>query len=117
MLGITYNWNLVVEIPFDSTRKRMSVIVKNEDNKVFVMTKGADNIILPLCTFPRNDQNKITDTLFKFSCCGLRTLVMAQKEIEPEIFEVWFKEFEKVNFSIDEDKEEQLTLLYEEIEV
>ena len=95
----------------------MSVIVQNGDGKVYVMTKGADNIILPLCIFPKNDQNKITDTLYNFSCEGLRTLVIAQKEIDRDFFNVWYEKFKTTNFSIDADKEESLNKLYAEIEV
>jgi len=99
----------------------MSVIVKSDDGKIFVMTKGADNIILPLCSFPKNDpkneQTKIAETLYDFSCEGLRTLVMAQKEVDQDFFDVWYKKFETTNFSIDADKEERLNRLYEEVEV
>ena len=38
----------IVEFPFDSTRKRMSLIVKQlGSGKYFLMTKGADSIMLP----------------------------------------------------------------------
>ena len=38
----------LVEFPFDSTRKRMSLIVKNRGTgKFYLMTKGADSIMLP----------------------------------------------------------------------
>jgi magnesium-transporting ATPase (P-type) len=46
----TEEWELLAEIPFDSDRKRMSVVVKNEAlGKVLVYCKGADNIMLPRC--------------------------------------------------------------------
>lgn len=38
----------LVEFPFDSTRKRMSLLVKSlTSNKYFLMTKGADTIMMP----------------------------------------------------------------------
>lgn len=38
------------EFPFDSTRKRMSLIVRKKgDSKIQLLTKGADSIILPRC--------------------------------------------------------------------
>jgi magnesium-transporting ATPase (P-type) len=38
----------LVEFPFDSTRKRMSLLVKNNSmNKYYLMTKGADTIMMP----------------------------------------------------------------------
>ena len=46
-MGIVYKYELLNVIEFTSTRKRMSVIVKDQNNKVICMTKGADSIIVP----------------------------------------------------------------------
>jgi len=36
-----------MELPFDSTRKKMSVIAKlKDDYKIFLMTKGADEVMI-----------------------------------------------------------------------
>ena len=35
---------------FTSDRKRMSVIVKHDGGKHTLYVKGADNVVLPLCT-------------------------------------------------------------------
>jgi phospholipid-translocating P-type ATPase (flippase) len=43
-------WEVLVELPFDSYRKRMSLLVKNKNdlsNTVYILTKGADNIMMP----------------------------------------------------------------------
>jgi len=41
-------YNILAEFPFDSTRKRMSLIVKEDKSgKIYLMTKGADSIMLP----------------------------------------------------------------------
>lgn len=41
-------FTILAEFPFDSTRKRMSFIIKeNSTNIIYLMTKGADNIMLP----------------------------------------------------------------------
>lgn len=39
------------EIPFDSKRKRMSVIVENRNGRREVLTKGAPDVILELCEY------------------------------------------------------------------
>ncbi len=39
----------IKEIPFDSDRKRMSVIVKSKKGEIFLFTKGAPDIVLSLC--------------------------------------------------------------------
>ena len=46
--GKIENYENIVEFPFDSTRKRMSLIVKHsETNKYYLMCKGADSIMIP----------------------------------------------------------------------
>lgn len=40
-------------LPFDSVRKRMSVVVRHPlSNKVVIYTKGADSVIMDLCSVP-----------------------------------------------------------------
>lgn len=69
---------VLAEFPFDSTRKRMSLIVKEEvSGKIFLMTKGADSIMLPRTKLTPKQRELIDDHLYKFACTGLRTLVMA----------------------------------------
>ena len=51
--GKTQSYKLLNILEFNSTRKRMSVIVEGPEktpdgfNEIFIMTKGADSIILP----------------------------------------------------------------------
>lgn len=43
-------WEVLHEFPFDSTRKRMSYILrKRGDKEIVMMSKGADSIMLPRC--------------------------------------------------------------------
>src|SRR5690625_5128262 len=44
-------FNIIKQIPFDSTRKRMSVVVEDENKRKFLITKGAPEIVLPRCSF------------------------------------------------------------------
>lgn len=41
-------YKLLNVIEFTSARKRMTVIVRTQDNRIKVMCKGADSIIIPL---------------------------------------------------------------------
>ena len=43
-------YQVLAEFPFDSTRKRLSLIVRN-GSKIVLMCKGADSIILPRVAF------------------------------------------------------------------
>ncbi len=78
------------EIPFDSSRKLMSVAVKSKDGKEFVFTKGAPDVLLPLCRtkLENGEHNSITPydlTLIKkhlseMAAGALRVIAVAYKE-------------------------------------
>ena len=44
---IEEDYEILIEFPFDSFRKRMSLLVSNHDGKYILMTKGADSVMLP----------------------------------------------------------------------
>jgi Ca2+-transporting ATPase len=44
------DYEILAEMPFDSTRKRMSLIVRYQ-GKIILMSKGADSILIPRCDF------------------------------------------------------------------
>jgi len=76
-------------LPFDSYRKRMSVIIK-ENSKTFLITKGAPEILLNLSSNVRInnkteeivDQEKILKKYVEFASRGYRVIGIAIKEIE-----------------------------------
>lgn len=75
--GEEKKYKLLNVIEFSSSRKRMTAIVKTPENKIIVMCKGADSIIIP-----RLDQNqefleKTNQYLEAFAKEGLRTLLLA----------------------------------------
>ena len=73
-------YKLLNVIEFDSTRKRMSVIVKTPEDKILVICKGADSVIEKLlCNDAYLDVTKAY--LDEFAKTGLRTLLIASKEI------------------------------------
>ena len=87
----------------------MSLIVREEKSgKLFLMTKGADSIMLPRTIIGQKQREVIDDHLYKFACTGLRTLVMAQKEINPNDFINWNKQYQDVMISNNPDKEDNL---------
>ena len=43
--GKTLKFQLLHVLEFNSTRKRMSVIVKSQDGKIILYTKGADTVL------------------------------------------------------------------------
>ena len=58
-------------LDFDSTRKRMSVIVRNPSGSLVLVTKGAESSVLPLCTAgPVLEVNRSID---EYAVQGLRS--------------------------------------------
>ncbi len=84
----------LAEFPFDSVRKRMSVIVNSEGKKL-VLTKGAPDSILTICTKVLIDGKEVDMTeehrkaIMKkndtMAAKALRVLAFAQKEIHSAV--------------------------------
>ncbi|KAI7888342.1 uncharacterized protein EV154DRAFT_311790 [Mucor mucedo] len=74
---------------FNSTRKRMSAIVRGPDKRIKLYCKGADTVILERLA-PENPF--IEPTLIQLEDCaseGLRTLCIAMREIPEEEYARW----------------------------
>ena len=109
-------WEVLVEVPFNSDRKRMSVVARNPNTKQYVlMTKGADSMMLPLVSDSPHKQ-KLASTLYNFAVEGLRTLVMGQRVMADNEFLQWFAEWKQVLLSNDTEKERKLDQLGARIE-
>lgn len=80
------SFKVIAEFPFDSMRKRMSVLVKDlQSGSYKLMCKGADSVMLDRLIYEKNGieslKNWINDDLNLYSCEGLRTLIFAQRSI------------------------------------
>jgi len=102
---------------FNSTRKRMSVVVLNKATlRYYVMVKGADNVMLDRASFTsEEDRSTIDGHLTRFSNEGLRTLVIGRRELEKEDVDAWYKKFEAAQASMS-NREQALMDVAEEIE-
>ena len=112
------NFKLLNTLEYSSERKRMSVIIKTNSNKYMIYTKGADSIIEQL--IHPDDKNKeliqITkDFLKQFAIKGLRTLMVAYKEIDEKFYNEWSEKVIKIK-SNPNHIEEDINILYNEIE-
>ena len=67
----------------------MSVIVRNPEGRILVMCKGADSIILPLLHRESQNVEKTVKMLEGYSKEGLRTLLIAEKEISEDVYNTW----------------------------
>jgi Mg2+-importing ATPase len=84
----------VDEIPFDFSRRRMSVVLKNKDGKRQLVTKGAVEEMLSICTFAEYNgkvveltekiKNKVLNMVTKLNNEGMRVIAVAQKNNIPD---------------------------------
>ena len=74
------HYEINAEFPFDSDRKRMTIVVTH-DGRHIIMTKGADNIMLPRLKLEKSPEHQLimknlNRDLDRFATQSLRTLVM-----------------------------------------
>ena len=117
--GELKKFEVLGQIEFNSTRKRMSVIIK-VDNKIRVYTKGADNIMLArLDKDPKANNpdviSKADKSLTEFSNIGLRTLVIAHRDLSQAEYDDFNKAFKAAEISLG-DREELMAKASEMVE-
>ncbi|MUV40024.1 Calcium-transporting ATPase [Lentibacillus sp. JNUCC-1] len=87
-------YTIIKEIPFDSDRKRMSMIVEDKNQMRFLITKGAPEVILPRTAFHMvndsrqllkpKDQEQIEEAVNHMAIKALRTIAIAIKPLSKD---------------------------------
>ncbi|KAJ1080926.1 hypothetical protein NDU88_001114 [Pleurodeles waltl] len=115
-LGKPITYQLLAILDFNNLRKRMSVIVRNPEGKIRLYCKGADTLLFERL-HPSNQElmNTTTDHLNEYAGEGLRTLVLAYRDLEEEYYEQWAEQLLQASTSL-EGREDRLAAVYEEIE-
>ncbi|KAL5999628.1 putative phospholipid-transporting ATPase 4 [Asimina triloba] len=93
-------------LEFSSKRKRMSVIIQDEDGQILLLCKGADSIILERLS--KNGKAYEEDTvrhLTEYGEAGLRTLVLAYRKLNESEYSAWNSEFLKAKTTIGPERE------------
>ncbi|PIA42998.1 hypothetical protein AQUCO_02000449v1 [Aquilegia coerulea] len=104
-------------LEFSSKRKRMSVIVQDEDGQILLMCKGADSIILDrLSKTGRLYEAETRRHLTEYGEAGLRTLAVAYKKLEDLEYHAWNSEFQKAKTTLGSDREAVLERVSDMIE-
>lgn len=86
---ISDDYKVIKEFPFDSKRKRMSVVIEDENKKRFLITKGAPEILLPRCSFYMDhhgkkalkSKQKIEEAVNEMAEKALRTIAICMKPL------------------------------------
>ncbi|KAF6763732.1 phospholipid-translocating ATPase [Ephemerocybe angulata] len=113
-------YELLNILEFTSARKRMSVVVRkldSEDSRLFLMTKGADNVIFERLKKGSGEELKqqTEKALDEFASEGLRTLTLAYKVISEEFYQAWAERYHEATVSLD-DREEKIEAVCDELE-
>lgn len=115
--GEDRSYKVLNTLEFNSTRKRMSAIIRMPNNKIILYCKGADSMIYS--RLKRGEQSELRRTtaehLEMFAREGLRTLCIAQRELGEEEYQRWNKEHEIASAAI-VDREEKLEEVSDKIE-
>ncbi|MEI4831082.1 calcium-translocating P-type ATPase, SERCA-type [Bacillus sp. FJAT-53711] len=90
--GIKDQFEVIHEFPFDSTRKMMSVIVRDKAGKKFVITKGAPDVLLKMSQtilwgnkqqpFTELYRNEVQTAIYHLGSQALRTIAVAFKPLK-----------------------------------
>ncbi|UJR10795.1 hypothetical protein I4U23_014983 [Adineta vaga] len=108
-------FDLLNILDFNNYRKRMSIIIRKH-GKIILYCKGADTTIKERLDPSENNIMNVTDDhLHKVATEGLRTLCLAWKELKENDYQKWAKRLKQATTSM-QKREEQMDVLYEEIE-
>jgi magnesium-transporting ATPase (P-type) len=94
---------------FDSTRKRMSIIVRLPNNNIELMVKGADSVIFErlavhMTAEEERARARIGEHLDRFADNGLRTLVIAKRSVSEEELRTYLGAVANANAQLGEEK-------------
>jgi phospholipid-translocating ATPase len=96
-------------LEFTSKRKRMTVIVRDEEGQILLLCKGADSIIFErLAKNGKTYLGPTTRHLTEYGEAGLRTLALAYRKLDEDEYAAWNSEFLKAKTSIGSDRDELL---------
>jgi len=117
VLGEERTYTILNTLEFNSTRKRMSAIVRMPDNKIILFCKGADSIIYS--RLKRGEQPELrkstAEHLEMFAREGLRTLCIAQKELSEDEYQKWNIEHDAAASAV-QDRDDKLDAVSDLIE-
>ncbi|KAH7921381.1 phospholipid-translocating P-type ATPase [Leucogyrophana mollusca] len=112
-------YELLNILEFTSARKRMSIVVRKldeTDNRLFLLTKGADNVIFERLKAGGDELKKTTEEhLDEFARDGLRTLTLAYKVIPEDEFEAWNDRYHEASTAL-ENREEKIENICDQME-
>ncbi|KAG2261346.1 hypothetical protein Bca52824_068425 [Brassica carinata] len=110
-------YELLHVLEFSSSRKRMSVIVRNPENRILLLSKGADSVMFErLAKHGRQFERETKEHIKRYAEAGLRTLVITYREVEEEEYRIWEEEFLNAKTLVTEDRDALIDAAADKIE-
>ncbi|CAF2090058.1 probable phospholipid-transporting ATPase 8 [Brassica rapa] len=110
-------YELLHVLEFSSSRKRMSVIVRNPENRLLLLSKGADSVMFErLAKHGRQFERETKEHIKRYAEAGLRTLVIAYREVDEEEYRMWEEEFLNAKTLVTEDRDALIDAAADKIE-
>ncbi|KAL8138104.1 hypothetical protein V2J09_004105 [Rumex salicifolius] len=104
-------------LEFNSTRKRMSVIVETEEGKLLLLSKGADSVMFTMLAKGGAEfEEQTKEHIHEYADAGLRTLVLAYREISNKEYREFNFKFSAARNSITADRDAMIDQVTETIE-
>ncbi|CAM6024297.1 unnamed protein product [Sphagnum balticum] len=104
---VDVEYEILNVLEFNSTRKRQSVIFCHPSGRLVLYCKGADRVIYD--RIADGEENKIKDItwdhLEKFGVDGLRTLCLADRDLDPQLYETWNELYNQAKSALRDQKE------------
>ena len=112
--GNSEEFDVLANFPFSSDTKRMGIILKNRKHgHIIYYLKGAENVMMK---FVKDEYvTIISEHAENLATKGLRTLVLSQKLISQEEFDIWNKEYEEAKASM-EDRQKKIAEVVSKLE-
>ncbi|GAV73284.1 E1-E2_ATPase domain-containing protein/HAD domain-containing protein [Cephalotus follicularis] len=99
-------YELLSVLEFNSARKRMSVIVRDEEGKILVLCKGADSVMFDrIGKNGKEFEQETRDHVNVYADAGLRTLILAYRELDEDKYKELNKKFNEAKNSISADRD------------
>ncbi|KAA1479229.1 phospholipid-translocating P-type ATPase [Dentipellis sp. KUC8613] len=117
VLGQSERYTPLKVLEFNSTRKRMSVIVRNPQGRIVLYCKGADSVIYERLAADCDPvlKEKTSKDMEAFANSGLRTLCIAFRYLSEEDYMQWSRTYDAATSSI-KDRDEQIDKATAQIE-
>ncbi|KAH6565483.1 hypothetical protein BASA62_007225 [Batrachochytrium salamandrivorans] len=104
-VGVNQEYQILNVNEFNSTRKRMSIIVRDPSGKIKLYIKGADTVIYERLSPTDRFGEPTSIHLEEYANEGLRTLCLAYRDVPEQEYLTWVKVYETASTTVNHRSE------------